>query len=69
VCINIISVSSVSIIIPVIVHFSMDNGWIRFLVTSSTSVICSSIVILFIGCNHTERLFILGKIPIIKHWI
>lgn len=69
VCINIISVSSVSIIIPVIVHFSMDNGWIRFLVTSSTSVICSSIVILFIGCNHTERLFILGKIPIIRHWI
>jgi hypothetical protein len=22
---------------------------------------------LFFGCNHEERVFILGKIPIIKH--
>jgi O-antigen/teichoic acid export membrane protein len=69
VCINIFSVAILSSIIPTIVHFSMDYGWTRFLATGSTSVICSSMVILFIGCNQTERLFIFGRIPIVKHWI
>ena len=69
VCINIFSVAILSSIIPTIVHFSMDYGWTRFLATGSTSVICSSMVILFIGCNQTERLFIFGRIPFVKHWI
>lgn len=69
VCVNTAYVAILSSIIPAIVHFSMDYGWMRFLMTGSTSVICSSLVILLIGCNHTERLFILKRLPIIKSWI
>lgn len=65
--INIIYVAILSSIIPLAIHTMMDEGWLRMIVTSCTSVIASCIIILFFGCNHEERVFILGKIPIIKH--
>lgn len=64
---NIISVSLLSCIAPFIIHHFMVEGWLRFFCTGFTCVVCSCIVILFIGCNHAERMFIFSKVPFIKH--
>lgn len=69
VCLNILYVSITSSIIPFTIRNFMDAGWERLLTTCGLSVICSSLTILFIGCNQSERSFIFSKIPIIKHWI
>lgn len=65
---NIICVATLSSILPIIIHLTMSEGWFRFTLIGVTSTINSCIIILFIGCSHTERAFILNKIPIIKHW-
>lgn len=69
VCLNVITVSILASIIPYITHHYMDIGWGRFFTTCTASIVCSISTILFIGCNQTERLFILSKVPIVKHWI
>lgn len=69
VCLNVITVSILASIIPYITHQYMDIGWGRFFTTCTASIVCSISTILFIGCNQTERLFILSKVPIVKHWI
>ncbi|MBR5148756.1 MAG: lipopolysaccharide biosynthesis protein [Bacteroidaceae bacterium] len=65
--INIICVAILSSIIPLVLHFIMNEGWLRMIVTCSTSVIASCLIILFVGCSYNERAFIFSKIPIIKH--
>lgn len=64
---NVIIVAFLSIIIPIIIHCIMNEGYLRFFATCCACVICSSAVILFIGCDHSERTFILSKMPFVKH--
>lgn len=64
---NVIIVAFLSIIIPIIIHCIMNEGYLRFFTTCCACVICSSAVILFIGCDHSERTFILSKMPFVKH--
>lgn len=64
---NVIIVAFLSIIIPIIIHCIMNEGYLRFFITCCACVICSSAVILFIGCDHSERTFILSKMPFVKH--
>lgn len=64
---NVFTVALLSSIIPFAIHHVMVVGWSRFLVTCSVSVLCSATTILSVGCSRSERLFILSKIPVIKH--
>lgn len=64
---NIISVSLLSCIAPFIIHHFMVEGWLRFFCTGFTSVVCSCFAILYIGCNHAERMFVFSKVPFFKH--
>lgn len=66
---NVITVALLSSIVPFVMHHVMAAGWLRFLVTCSVSVICSGVVILFVGCNYSERYFILSKVPIVKRYL
>lgn len=67
VCLNVIIVAILSMIIPFIIHCIMNEGYLRFFTTCCACAICCIIVILFIGCDHSERTFILSKMPFIKH--
>lgn len=64
---NVICVAFLSCIIPFVVHHFMSYGWSRFIITCSVSIICSAIVILFVGCSHSERLFIFCKMPFVRN--
>ncbi len=48
-------VSILSAIIPAWIHFSMPMGWPRFIIVLITSLISSSVFILFVGCSNNER--------------
>ena len=62
VLLNVVLVSLLASVLPVLIYMNMEEGWIRLLSTSLISVICTSISILYIGCNKTERQIIMVKI-------
>lgn len=51
-----------SAIFPCLLYYFMPQGWIRFLVVLFTSLITSSISILFIGCTTSERALLLSMV-------
>ena len=55
---NCCKVALISSIIPVIVVFYMGKNIYSFLIVSVISVICTAIVIAFIGCSKGERKFL-----------
>ena len=66
VVLNVAMVTAVSIILPYIIHSLLPYGWERFMIVSTVSVFASMLSILFIGCNKSERSFILGKIKAVR---
>lgn len=61
-----ISVSLLSIVIPIVLTRIMDDGIIRFLIVSLSSVVVSVIAIWFIGINNDERVFFVTSIKNLK---
>lgn len=58
---NIIIVSTLSSIIPVLLFRNTSDTLSKFILSSSISVTCCIIIIYYIGCNSTERNFISTK--------
>lgn len=52
---NVLLVTSLSIVPPALCYFSMDSGWGRLLLSGFVSVVSSAIVIFYIGCSSRER--------------
>ena len=70
VCLNVFSVTFVSVIIPVCVKkLSNDVGWIHFLLVSFICVVCSLVSVYVVGCSKKERQFITQKIVSFKQKI
>ena len=61
VLLNVIFVSFISAIFPIVIYLNLSEGWMRFVFVVILSFISSSLVIFFIGCNKRERTFILEK--------
>lgn len=62
VLLNVLLVVLFSIILPVVVYLIMDDGLYRLMSVIVLSLFSSSIIILFVGCNKQERIFIIDKI-------
>lgn len=58
---NIIIVSTLSSITPILLFRKTPDTLSKFILSSSISVICCIIIIYYIGCNSTERNFISTK--------
>ena len=66
--IPIVSTVAVSIVLPVIVHMQMEDGWLRFIAVGCTSVVSVGFSVFFIGFSKHERLYFLDKaLRIIKY--
>lgn len=48
--------------LPYFANESIYHGWISFFVVCAVSVLCVSILVYFVGCTVSERLFIKGRI-------
>ncbi len=60
--INVLIVSFSSIIIPLYLSFYLEYNILNFILLCCVSLITTSISIIFIGCNRSERMFVFSKI-------
>lgn len=63
---NIIVVSIIAVILPLISAYYIKESFINFILISLIAVICTLSSIYFIGCNNQEREFIHQKLGTIK---
>lgn len=66
VCLNVLYVSLMAALIPTLVYFQMEEGWVRFLSIIFCCVVCSSLSIYFVGCSISERKFITDRVRVMK---
>lgn len=66
VCFNVLLVTFVATIIPVILYSQMSDGWERFFIVSLGTVLSAATAVYFVGCTGRERQFILSKIIAVK---
>lgn len=64
---NVLGVTILSAVIPGISSHYLNETFINFLVVCVISVLCTFIVIYFVGCNQKERQLISSKITAIKN--
>ena len=57
----VLSVLFVSLILPLIVHYQLTEGFVRFISVCVVSVISVSLASFYIGFQLNERLFVIGK--------
>lgn len=66
VCGNVLMVTFISIILPILLYVYMSDNIVRFFLMCAVTTICSSASIYFVGCSKNERVFIKGKLLLIK---
>lgn len=69
VCLNTILTLICASIAPLLVYYMMPEGIIRLLILSFISIISSSLVVIYISCNASERKFILAYLSKITNII
>lgn len=60
-------ITVLSMTVPLFINIRMEEGIVRFFTVSVTSVVLTTIVVYFIGCNRSEKNFINSKILSIYH--
>lgn len=64
--VNVITVSLLSALLPLLVYSHMQVGVLRFFVVCGTCFLCTSTVILYVGCKKKERQFVMQKLSAVK---
>lgn len=59
---NVVAVSVISAILPIVISFQMSENFLSFIVSCLISAICTLTAIFYVGCNKEERIFVLGKL-------
>lgn len=65
--IPIIVVTLIAVLIPIMVHYYMDEGWLRLLVVSFSCLVTLSVSIYELGLRGSEKKMILGKIQQLRN--
>lgn len=64
---NVLMVTMISAILPLFISKQLEESFLNFILLSFLAFICTGITIYYIGCNKTERQFVLNKMYIIKN--
>ena len=67
--INIVVVALFSLVIPAVLSKYMNESFLSFIILSIVAMICTIVVIFYIGCNRKERAFVVGKMNLVKNKI
>lgn len=62
VILNVMAVAILASILPVFAHLLCPSGWIRLIVVGVVSVFSTALSILFVGCNKSERDYIVVNV-------
>ena len=57
----IVATVTVAVVLPIMVHIQMENGWLRFVAVGCTCVVSVGLSTFFIGFTKHERLFFWDK--------
>lgn len=66
VCVNVFKVSLLSSIIPLMLYFSLESGWMRFIVITTVCILCVPATIFIFGCSAPERQMVIEKLIMLK---
>ena len=66
---NVIIVTVLSAVVPVFVSMNIGEGFLNFILLCLLSVICTALVIYYVGCDKHERQFIVSKAKAMKQKI
>lgn len=66
VCVNVLAVTFISMILPLLLYMQMPDDVVRFLLICVLTTLCSSTVIYFVGCTKNEQKFIRDKVLQVK---
>lgn len=69
VCGNVLVVTFISMILPLLLYMQMSDGIVRFVLICVLTTLCSSAAIYFVGCNKDEQTFIREKVTLIRRKI
>lgn len=58
---NIFMISGVACVVPIIVRPHIEENFLGFVIESLIAVLCSTLSILYVGCNRKERAFVFSK--------
>lgn len=65
--INVLVVTIISSVIPFLLTDRLDESFLNFMLSSLVAVICAGMTMYYIGCNRSERQFVLNKLHTIKN--
>lgn len=68
VCGNVLEVTLIAAVLPILLYIQMHDGLVRFFLMCFLTTACSFIAIYFVGCNKDERIFIKSKIILAKKY-
>lgn len=63
--INVLMVTLIAIIIPFLLTMKLDESFQNFILSCFMSFLCTGITIFYVGCNKSERQFVITKIHLI----
>ena len=64
---NIVTVALLSLVIPAMLSKYMEESFFSFIILSIVSMLCTIIVVFYLGCNRKERSFVIGKMNLVKN--
>lgn len=64
---NVLAVTFIASICPYLLSDSMEESFLNFILLCLIAVVCTGIAIYYVGCNKTERQFVVNKIHAIKN--
>ena len=64
---NVLAVTFIASIYPYLLSDNMEETFLNFILLCLIAVVCTGIAIYYVGCNKTERQFVVNKIHAIKN--
>lgn len=64
---NVLIVTVVAVVIPFLMTNVLTESFMNFILSSLVTLICTGITIYYVGCNKTERQFVLNKLSILRN--
>lgn len=55
VIVNVLCVSAIAAVLPIITYTAIESGWINFSVTTLACIFSTAVTIYWVGCNNQER--------------
>ena len=63
---NVILVSIVAVVVPLLLSYKMDESFLNFIILSFVAMISTVFSEFLIGCNRKERAFLIDKVKTFK---